>query len=111
MSPHRSAIFLQHSRSAEVIAAPGKTQAATGSAANMSARTETPTLINSFNITSLPTSNSKTQPVGKGFSLRPSRTSANPSFPGRGPMTHRAESSSTPPGCTQSNWGSSRVPL
>src|SRR5258708_28885803 len=55
MPPHCSAIFLQHSRSADVIPAPGNTQAATGSAANMSARAETPTLINSFNITSLST--------------------------------------------------------
>jgi hypothetical protein len=54
MSPHRSAIFLQHSRSADVIAAPGNTQAATGSAASISARAETPSLVNSLNITSLP---------------------------------------------------------
>jgi hypothetical protein len=53
MSPHCSAIFLQHSRSADVIAAPGNTQAATGSAANMSARAKIPILLNSFNITSL----------------------------------------------------------
>jgi len=67
MSPHCSAIFLQHSRSAEVIAAPGDTQAATGSAANISARAETPTLINHFNITSLSTIDSKTQQqAGKG---------------------------------------------
>jgi hypothetical protein len=72
MSPHRSAIFLQHSRSVDVIAAPGNTQAATGSAANMSARAETPTLINNLNITSLPTADSKTQQAGKGFSLPPS---------------------------------------
>jgi hypothetical protein len=65
MSPHCSAIFLQHSRSADVIAAPGNTQAATGSAANMSARAETPTLINSFNVTSLSTTDSKMQPTGK----------------------------------------------
>jgi len=51
MSPHCWAIFLQHSRSADVIAAPGNTQAATGNAANMRARVETPILINSFNIT------------------------------------------------------------
>jgi len=73
MSPHCSAIFLQHSRSADVIAAPGNTQAATGSAASISARAETPTLINSFNITSLSTTDSKTQQTGKGFSLPPSR--------------------------------------
>src|ERR1700687_4489242 len=72
MSPHCSAIFLQHSRSADVIAAPGNTHAATGSAANMSARAETPTLINSFNITSLSTIDRKTKQVGKGFSLLPS---------------------------------------
>jgi hypothetical protein len=71
MSPHCSAIFLQHSRSTDVIAAPGNTQAATGSAANMSAKAETPILINSFNITSLSTTGSKTQPAGKGFSLPP----------------------------------------
>jgi len=72
MSPHCSAIFLQHSRSADVIAAPGNTQAATGSAASISARAETATLINSFNITSLSTADSKTQQAGKGFSLPPS---------------------------------------
>src|SRR5712671_217086 len=53
MSPHCSAIFLQHSRSADVIAAPGNTHAATGSAASISARTETPTLIASFTPISL----------------------------------------------------------
>jgi hypothetical protein len=42
MSPHWSAIFLQHSRSADVIAAPGNTHIATGSAANISASAETP---------------------------------------------------------------------
>jgi hypothetical protein len=73
MSPHCSAIFLQHSRSADVIAAPGNTQAATGSAASISARAETPSLINSFNITSLSTTDSKTQQAEKGFSLLPSR--------------------------------------
>jgi hypothetical protein len=61
MSPHCSAIFLQHSRSADVIAAPGNTQAATGSAASMKARAETPTLINSFNPTSLSTTDSEMQ--------------------------------------------------
>jgi hypothetical protein len=75
MSPHRSAIFLQHSRSADVIAAPGNTQAATGSAASISARAETPSLINTFNITSLSTTDSKTQQAGKGFTLPPSRVS------------------------------------
>ena len=69
MSPHCSAIFLQHCRSADVIAAPGNTQAATGSAANISTRTETPSFINSFNITSLSTTDSKTQQAGKGFIL------------------------------------------
>jgi hypothetical protein len=73
MSPHCSAIFLQHSRSADVIAAPGNTQAATGSVASISARAETPTLINNLNITSLSTTDSKTQQAGKGFSLLPSR--------------------------------------
>jgi hypothetical protein len=72
MSPHCSAIFLQHSRSADVIAAPGNTHAATGSAASISARAETPSLINSFNVTSLSTTDSKTQQAGKGFSLPPS---------------------------------------
>jgi len=72
-SPHCSAIFLQHSRSADVIAAPGNTQAATGSAASISARAETPTLINNLNITSLSTTDSKTQQAGKGFSLLRSR--------------------------------------
>jgi hypothetical protein len=64
MSPHCSAIFLQHSRSADVIAAPGNTQAATGSAASMKARAETPTLINSFNPTSLSTTDSEMQHSG-----------------------------------------------
>jgi len=73
ISPHCSAIFLQHSRSADVIAAPGNTHAATGSTASISARAETPTLINSFNITSLSTPDSKTQQARKGFSLLPSR--------------------------------------
>jgi hypothetical protein len=73
MSPHCSAIFLQHSRSADVIAAPGNTQAETGSAANISARAETPTLVNSFNITSLSTADTKTQQAGKGFTILQSR--------------------------------------
>jgi hypothetical protein len=67
MSPHCSAIFLQHSRSADVIAVPGNTHAATGRAASISARAKTPNLINSFNITSLSTTDSKTQQAGKGF--------------------------------------------
>jgi len=71
MSPHCSAIFLQHSRSADVIAEPGNTQAATGNAASISASAETPSLINSFNITSLSTADSKTQRAGKGFSGTP----------------------------------------
>jgi hypothetical protein len=77
MSPHCSAIFLQHSRSADVIAAPGNTQAATGSAASISASADTPTLINNLNITSLSTTDSKTQLAGKGFTLPPSRGSVN----------------------------------
>jgi hypothetical protein len=80
MSPHCRAIFLQHSRSADVIAAPGNTQAATGNAANMSASAETPTLIKSFNINSLSTTDSETQQEGKGFNLPPSRNSANPTL-------------------------------
>ena len=92
MSPHCSAIFLQHSRSADVIAAPGNTQAATGSAANISARAETPTLINSFNITSLSTADSETQQAGEGFSLPPSlRKNYGVNFGrlGRNPEKHR----------------------
>jgi hypothetical protein len=77
MSPHCPAIFLQHSRSADVIAAPGNTQAATGSAASISARAETPSLINSFNITSLSTTDSKTQQAGKGFTVPVTRKSFN----------------------------------
>jgi len=69
MSPHCSAIFLQHSRSVDVIAVPGNTHAATGSAASISARAKTPSLINSFNITSLSTTDSKTQQARKGFRL------------------------------------------
>jgi hypothetical protein len=67
ISPHCSAIFLQHSRSADVIAAPGNTHAATGSAASISARAETPSLVNSLNITSLFTADIKTQQPKKGF--------------------------------------------
>ena len=69
MAPHCSAIFWQHSRSADVIAALGNTHAATGSPASISARADTPSLINSFNITSLPTADSKTQQAGKGFTV------------------------------------------
>jgi hypothetical protein len=72
MPPHCSAIFLQHSRSADVIVAPGNTHAATGSAASISARAKTPILISSLNITSLSTADSKTQQAGNGFSLLPS---------------------------------------
>jgi hypothetical protein len=68
MSPHCSAIFLQHSRSADVIAAPGNTQAATGNAASISASAETPTLINNLNITSLSATDIETQQAGKGLS-------------------------------------------
>jgi len=71
MSPHCSAIFLQQSRSVDVIPAPGNMHAATGSAASISARAETPTLINSFNIISLSTTDSKAQQAGKGFSMPP----------------------------------------
>lgn len=53
MSPHCRAIFLQHSRSAAVIAASGTTHAITGNAANNTARAKAQTLINSFNILSL----------------------------------------------------------
>ena len=67
MSPHRSAIFLQHSRSAAVISALGTTHAITGNAANNTASEKTATLINSFNIASLSTADSKTQQAGKGF--------------------------------------------
>src|SRR5438128_5737054 len=79
MSPHCSAIFLQHSRSADVIAAPRNTQAATGRAASISARAETPTLINNLNITSLSATDSKTQQAGKGLSIL-----ASPDQPDRG---------------------------
>jgi hypothetical protein len=50
ISPHRSAIFLQHSRSAAVIAASGTTHAITGNAANNTAKPKTPTFCTSFNI-------------------------------------------------------------
>jgi hypothetical protein len=73
ISPHCPAIFLQHSRSADVIAAPGNTHAETGSATSISERAETPSLIHSFNITSLSSADSKTQRPGKGFTLSPSR--------------------------------------
>jgi len=62
---------LQQSRSAEVIVAPGNTQAATGNAASITARAETATLINSFNTTSLSTTDGMTQQAGKGFTLPP----------------------------------------
>src|SRR5580704_16075618 len=45
---------------------------ATGSAASISARAGTPTLVNSLNITSLSSADSKTQRAGKGFTLPPS---------------------------------------
>src|SRR5260370_9239517 len=77
MSPHCSAIFLQHSRSANVIPAPGNTHAATGSAASISARAETPTLINSFNITSLSAAESKMQQAEKGLTFLTSREPFN----------------------------------
>jgi len=53
MSPHCLAIFLQHSRSAGVIAALGTAHAITGIAANNTARAKTPTLCISFNGTIL----------------------------------------------------------
>jgi hypothetical protein len=53
MSPHCLAIFLQHSRSAGVIAALGTAQAITGSAANNAASAKTPTLWINFNSISL----------------------------------------------------------
>jgi len=53
MSPHCSAILLQHSRSAAVIAALGTTHAITGSPANNPARATTATLLMRFNDSSL----------------------------------------------------------
>jgi hypothetical protein len=53
LSPHCSAIFLQHSRSADVIPAPGNTQAATGSVANNTARAKTAKFCTSFNVISV----------------------------------------------------------
>jgi hypothetical protein len=50
MSPHCLAIFLQHSRSAGVIAASGTAHAMTGIAANNTARAKTPTLRMSVNV-------------------------------------------------------------
>jgi hypothetical protein len=49
MSPHCLAIFLQHSRSAGVIAAFGTAHAITGSAPNNTAKARTPTLRMSVN--------------------------------------------------------------
>jgi hypothetical protein len=49
LSPHRPAIFLQHSRSAGVIAALGTAHAITGNAANNTAKTKTPNLRISVN--------------------------------------------------------------
>jgi preprotein translocase subunit SecG len=53
MSPHCLVIFLQHSRSAGVIAASGTAHAMTGSAANNAAKTKTPVLYMTFNAISL----------------------------------------------------------
>jgi hypothetical protein len=53
MSPHFSAIFLQHSRSAAVIAALGTTHAITGNAANNTDRAKTATFCTSFNVISV----------------------------------------------------------
>lgn len=54
MSPHCSAIFLQHSRSAAVIAAFAAAQVNSGSANRVHARAQMPTLLRSFNQSSLP---------------------------------------------------------
>jgi hypothetical protein len=53
MSPHCSAIFLQHSRSATVIAALGNAHAITGNAANNIANARTPILLMDRNTASL----------------------------------------------------------
>jgi hypothetical protein len=53
MSPHCLAIFLQHSRSAAVIAASGSAHAITGIAANNAASAKTTTLCVNFNTLSL----------------------------------------------------------
>jgi hypothetical protein len=53
MSPHRPFIFLQHSRSAAVIAALGTAHAITGNAANNPARAKTATFCTSFNVISV----------------------------------------------------------
>jgi hypothetical protein len=50
VSPHCPAIFLQHSRSAAVIAALGTTHAITGSAANNTAKAKTPILRTNVNV-------------------------------------------------------------
>jgi hypothetical protein len=48
MSPHRPFIFLQHARSAAVIAALGTAHAITGNAANNPARAKTATFLHKF---------------------------------------------------------------
>jgi hypothetical protein len=65
MSPHCPAIFLQHSRSAAVIAALGTTHAITGKPANNTARAKTATFCNSFNIISVAATVSWMQPEAK----------------------------------------------
>jgi len=70
MSPQWPAIFLQHSRSAAVIAALGTTHAITGNAANNTARAKTATFCTSFNVISVAASVSWTQPEAKSYRLR-----------------------------------------
>jgi preprotein translocase subunit SecG len=65
MSPQCPAIFLQHSRSAGVIASFGTTHAITGNAANNTARAKTATFCTSFNVISVAATVSWTQQGAK----------------------------------------------
>ena len=69
MSPHCLAIFLQHSRSAAVIAALGTAHAITGNAANNTVNATTPSLRMSVNTVILAAAANQTQQTVKGFSL------------------------------------------
>ena len=69
MSPHCPAIFLQQSRSAGVMAAFGKAQAITGSAANNTVNARTPTLRMSVNRVILAVTVGLTQREQKGFGV------------------------------------------
>ena len=61
ISPHSPAIFLQHSRSAAVMAELGMAHATTGKAANSTVRAKTPILLMTVNSTILAASVTRAQ--------------------------------------------------